>query len=89
MQLNLTNYYMPKEECQNKKPIDCLRKFITFADVSRNNELSRAELTRFAKFIVKWLALNGELNLTERVGYFGAAMIMGPALALVILLNYD
>ena len=31
-----------KEECQNKKPIDCLRKFITFADVSRNNELSRS-----------------------------------------------
>ena len=81
--------YAAKEECQNKKPIDCLRKFITFADVSRNNELSRAELTRFSKFIVKWLALNGELNLTERVGSSGAAMILGPALAEFILLNYD
>ena len=81
--------YAAKEECQNKKPIDCLRKFSTFADVSRNNELSRAELTRFSKFIVKWLALNGELNLTERVGSSGAAMILGPALAEFILLNYD
>ena len=78
-----------KEECKNKKPIDCLRKFITFADVSRNNELSRAELTRFSKFIVKWLTLNGELNLTERIGSSGAAMILGPALAEFILLNYD
>ena len=81
--------YAAKEECQNKKPIDCLRKFITFADVSRNNELSRAELTRLSKFIVKWLALNGELNLTERVGSSGAAMILGPALAEFVLLNYD
>ena len=81
--------YAAKEECQNNKPIDCLRKFITFADVSRNNELSRAELTRFSKFIVKWLALNGELNLTERVGSSGAAMVLGPALAEFILLNYD
>jgi len=49
----------------------------------------RAELTRFSNFIVKWLALNGELNLTERFGLSGAAMILGPALAEFILLNYD
>ena len=33
--------------------------------------------------------LNGELNLTERVGSSRAAMILGPALAEFILLNYD
>jgi hypothetical protein len=81
--------YAAKEECQNKKPIDCLRKFVNFADVSRNNELSRAELTRFSKFIVKWLTLKGELNLTERMSSSGALMVLGPALAEFILLNYD
>ena len=81
--------YAAKEECQNKKPIDCLRKFVNFADVSRNNELSRAELTRFSKFIVKWLTLKGELNLTERMSSSGAVMVLGPALAEFILLNYD
>ena len=47
--------YSAKNKCQNNKPIDCLREFVDFADVSNNNELSRAELTRFAKFVVKWL----------------------------------
>ncbi|MDA9800983.1 sel1 repeat family protein [Candidatus Pseudothioglobus singularis] len=81
--------YAAKEECQNKKPIDCLRKFVNFADVSRNNELSRAELTRFSKFIIKWLTLKGELNLTERMSSSVAVMVLGPALAEFILLNYD
>ena len=51
--------YSAKNKCQNNKPIDCLREFVDFADVSNNNELSRAELTRFAKFVVKWLTLKG------------------------------
>ena len=78
-----------KKECQNKKPVDCLRKFVNFADVSKNNELSRAELTRFSKFIVKWLTLKGELNLSERMGSSAVTMIIAPALAEFILLNYD
>ena len=78
-----------KKECQNKKPIDCLRKFVNFADVSNNNELSRAELTRFSKFVVKWLTLKGELNLSERMGSSAATMVIAPALAEFILLNYD
>ena len=81
--------FSAKKECQNKKPIDCLRKFINFADVSKNNELSRAELTRFSKFLVKWLALKNELNLTERMGSSAATMVIAPALAEFILLNYD
>ena len=78
-----------KNECINNKPIDCLRKFIKFADVSKNNELSRAELTRFSKFVVKWMTLKGELNLTERMGSSAATMIIAPAIAEFILLNYD
>ena len=81
--------FTAKKECQNKKPIDCLRKFVNFADVSKNNELSRAELTRFSKFVVKWLTLKGELNLTERMGSSAATMVIAPALAEFILLNYD
>jgi len=81
--------FSAKKECQNKKPIDCLRKFINFADVSKNNELSRAELTRFSKFLVKWLTLKNELNLTERMGSSAATMVIAPALAEFILLNYD
>ena len=81
--------YSAKNTCQNKKPIDCLREFIDFADVSNNNELSRAELTRFAKFVVKWLTLKGELQLNERMGASAATMIIAPALAEFILLNYD
>ena len=81
--------FTSKEECQNKRPIDCLRKFVNFADVSKNNELSSAELTRFSKFVVKWLTLKGELNLTERMGASAATMLIAPALAEFILLNYD
>jgi len=81
--------YSAKNKCQNSKPIDCLRKFVNFADVSRNNKLSRAELTRFSKFVVKWLTLKGELNLSERMGSSAATMIIAPALAEFILLNYD
>ena len=81
--------YSAKNTCQNKKPIDCLREFVDFADVSNNNELSRAELTRFAKFVVKWLTLKGELQLNERMGASAATMIIAPALAEFILLNYD
>ena len=81
--------YSAKNKCQNNKPIDCLREFVDFADVSNNNELSRAELTRFAKFVVKWLTLKGELQLNERMGASAATMIIAPALAEFILLNYD
>ncbi len=81
--------YSAKNKCQNNKPIDCLREFVDFADVSNNNELSRAELTRFAKFVVKWLTLKGELQLSERMGASAATMIIAPALAEFILLNYD
>jgi TPR repeat protein len=81
--------YSAKNKCQNNKPIDCLREFVDFADVSNNNELSRAELTRFAKFVVKWLTLKGELNLSERMGSSAATMIIAPALSEFILLNYD
>ena len=66
-----------------------MRKFVNFADVSNNNELSRAELTRFSKFVVKWLTLKGELNLSERMGSSAATMVIAPALAEFILLNYD
>ena len=66
-----------------------MREFVDFADVSNNNELSRAELTRFAKFVVKWLTLRGELQLNERMGAAAATMIIAPALAEFILLNYD
>ena len=78
-----------KTKCQNSKPIDCLREFIKFADVSKNNKLSRAEITRFSKFIVKWLTLKGELNIGERMGSSAATIIIAPALAEFILLNYD
>ena len=81
--------YSAKNKCLNNKPIDCLREFVDFADVSNNNELSRAELTRFAKFVVKWLTLRGELQLNERMGAAAATMIIAPALAEFILLNYD
>ena len=81
--------YSAKNKCQNNKPIDCLRKFVDFADASSNNELSRAELTRFSRFVVKWLTLKGELQLNERMGAAAASMIIAPALAEFILLNYD
>ena len=81
--------YSAKNKCQNNKPIDCLREFVDFADVSNNNKLSRAQLTRFAKFVVKWLTLRGELQLNERMGATAATMIIAPALAEFILLNYD
>jgi hypothetical protein len=81
--------YSAKNKCENNKPIDCLRKFIDFADASNNNELSRAELTRFSRFIVKWLTLKGELQLNERMGAAAASMIIAPAVAEFILLNYD
>ena len=81
--------YSAKTTCQNSKPIDCLREFVNFADVSRNNKLSRAEMTRFSKFVVKWLTLKGELNTAERMGSSAATMIIAPALAEFILLNYD
>ena len=81
--------YSAKNKCQNNKPIDCLREFVNFADVSNNNELSRAELTRFSKFVIKWLTLKGELNLSERLGSSAATMIIAPALSEFILLNYD
>jgi TPR repeat protein len=81
--------YSAKNKCQNNKPIDCLRKFVDFADASNNNELSRAELTRFARFVVKWLTLKGELQLNERMGAAAASMMIAPALAEFILLNYD
>ena len=81
--------YSAKTECQEKKPIDCLKKFIDFADISNNNELSRAELTRFSRFVVKWLTLKGELQLNERMGASAASMIIAPALAEFIMFNYD
>ena len=66
-----------------------MREFIDFADASNNNKLSRAELTRFSRFAVKWLTLKGELQLNERVIASSASMAIAPALAELILLNYD
>ena len=81
--------YSVKNKCQDNKPIDCLKQFVDFADASNNNELSRAELTRFSRFVVKWLTLKGELQLNERMGAAAASMMIAPALAEFILLNYD
>ena len=81
--------YSAKNKCQDNKPIDCLKQFVNFADASNNNELSRAELTRFSRFVVKWLTLKGELQLNERMGAAAASMMIAPALAEFILLNYD
>ena len=81
--------YSAKNKCQDNKPIDCLKQFVDFADASNNNELSRAELTRFSRFVVKWLTLKGELQLNERMGAAAASMMIAPALAEFILLNYD
>ena len=81
--------YSAKNKCENTKPIDCLRKFLDFADASGNNKLSRAELTRFSRFVVKWLTLKGELQLNESVGFAASSMFLGPALAELILRNYD
>jgi TPR repeat protein len=81
--------YAAKNKCQDNKPIDCLKQFVDFADASNNNELSRAELTRFSRFVVKWLTLKGELQLNERMGAAAASMMIAPALAEFILLNYD
>mgnify|MGYP003978930243 CR=1 FL=1 len=81
--------YSVKNKCQDNKPIDCLKQFVNFADASNNNELSRAELTRFSRFVVKWLTLKGELQLNERMGAAAASMMIAPALAEFILLNYD
>ncbi len=81
--------YSTKNKCENTKPIDCLRKFLDFADTSNNNKLSRAELTRFSRFVVKWLSLKGELQLNESIGFAASSMFIGPALAELILRNYD
>ena len=81
--------YSTKNKCENTKPIDCLRQFLDFADASNNNKLSRAELTRFSRFIVKWLSLKGELQLNESIGTAASTMFIGPALAELILRNYD
>jgi TPR repeat protein len=81
--------YSVKNKCQDNKPINCLKQFVDFADASNNNELSRAELTRFSRFVVKWLTLKGELQLNERMGAAAASMMIAPALAEFILLNYD
>lgn len=81
--------YSTKNKCENTKPIDCLRQFLDFADASNNNKLSRAELTRFSRFIVKWLSLKGELQLNESIGAAASTMFIGPALAELILRNYD
>ena len=81
--------YSTKNKCENTKPIDCLRQFLDFADASNNNKLSRAELTRFSRFIVKWLSLKGELQLNESIGTAASTMFLGPALAELILRNYD
>ena len=81
--------YSTKNKCENTKPIDCLRQFLDFADASNNNKLSRAELTRFSRFIVKWLSLKGELQLNESIGFAASTMFIGPALAELILRNYD
>ena len=51
--------------------------------------MSRAELTRFSRFIVKWLSLKGELQLNESIGTAASTMFIGPALAELILRNYD
>jgi hypothetical protein len=81
--------YSVKNICQKSNPIDCLSEFVDFADVSSNNELSLAELTRFARFVVKWLSLKGEITTDEGIGTAAASTIIAPLLAKYILLNYD
>ena len=81
--------YKVRSKCSDDSAMDCLREFIDFADASNNNKLSRAELTRFSRFVVKWLTLRGELQFNERVVASSASMFLAPALAELILLNYD
>jgi len=81
--------YLGKRLCSNNDIIDCLELYIDFADVSNNGELSRAELTRFARFLVNWLTLKGEVEPNERMGAAAVSMLVAPALAELILRNYD
>jgi len=76
-------------ECTENGSMECIEYFMNFADVSKDENLSLAELTRLMRFTVKWLTLKGELDFDERLGTSAITTTIAPIMSQLMLANYD
>jgi hypothetical protein len=78
-----------KNDCRTDA-LHCIDRIWTYGDVSGNESLSKAEITRMMRHLIKWISLSSP-NLDEQDGYAALATIMttAPLLSNLILANYD
>jgi len=80
------------EVCSNDNdPANCINETFDFLDVSKDKELSVAELTRAARIIVYFTFIDKQLDENRDIGFatYGTTSLIFPALSKIIIGNYD
>ena len=80
------------ETCNNdNNPANCINETFTFLDVSEDNELSVAELTRAARIAVYFTFIDKRLEEDRDIGFatYTTTSLIFPALTKILIGNYD
>jgi len=89
--INLMNSQLI-EVCNNDpNPAICINETFNFLDVSKDNELSIAELTRAARIVVYFTFIDKRLEEDRDIGFvtYTTTSLIFPAISKIIIGNYD
>ena len=75
----------------NSNPAICINKTFDFLDVSKDNELSVAELTRAARIVVYFTFIDKRLEEDRNIGFatYTTTSLIFPAISKILIGNYD
>ena len=80
------------ETCNNdENPSNCINETFSFIDVSQDNELSVAELTRAARIVIYFTFIDKKLEEDRNIGFatYTTTSLIFPALSKILIGNYD
>ena len=80
------------ETCNNdENPSNCINETFSFLDVSQDNELSVAELTRAARIVIYFTFIDKKLEEDRNIGFatYTTTSLIFPALSKILIGNYD
>ncbi len=80
------------ETCNNDtNPSNCINETFSFLDVSKDNELSVAELTRAARIVIYFTFIDKKLEEDRDIGFatYTTTSLIFPALSKILIGNYD
>ena len=80
------------EVCNNdQNPANCINETFSFLDVSKDNELSVAEITRAARILIYFTFIDKQIDENREIGFatYTTTSLIFPAISKIIIGNYD